>query len=196
MAIRYCQLRPFRDTPERCCFAPLVRAGGEVAAGAGACGRPAPPSVSICSAATPLKPAKGAVRLADVEVNVPPIAEFAEWKQMYHECGQSSCIYSTIRALHGVQCLSPEKEYEKLSRFPRSASDLTTAAHDMNQRHHGWEQFARRRAAHPRGQGPFRADLLRARITRCDGKYRFKQIYTVKAGTASAVTFWPRRAPP
>src|SRR5262249_53105398 len=56
--------------------------GGRGGRGAAAGANAAAPQYVIVSAAAPLKPGEGALRLNDVEVNVDPIAE---WKQMYHE---------------------------------------------------------------------------------------------------------------
>jgi len=56
--------------------------GGGRGGRGGAAGAAAGPQYVIVSAAAPLKPGEGALRLADVEVNVDPIAE---WKQMCHE---------------------------------------------------------------------------------------------------------------
>ncbi len=88
----------------------IIRGAGP--AGRGGAGQQAasPPDYVIVSATAPLKPGEGALKLADVEVNVDPIAE---WKQMYHEVWRIERSYFYDPNLHGVNAADGEKEYEK-----------------------------------------------------------------------------------
>ena len=90
-------------------------------------GAPAPQYV-IVSAAAPVKPGEGALRLNDVEVNVDPIAE---WKQMYHEVWRIERSYFYDPNLHGVNVADAEKEYEKYLDSLGSRADLNYIIHDM-----------------------------------------------------------------
>src|SRR6202158_1701450 len=107
----------------------IVGAGGPGGRpGAGGPGAAAPPSYVIVSAAAPLKPGEGALKLADVEVNVDPVAE---WKQMYHEVWRIERSYFYDPNLHGVNVVESEKEYEKYLDSLGSRSDLNYIIHDM-----------------------------------------------------------------
>ena len=62
------------------------------------------------ASATPVKAGEGALKLANIEVNVDPIAE---WKQMYHEVWRIERSYFYDPNLHGVNTSDSEKEYEQ-----------------------------------------------------------------------------------
>ena len=112
-------------TATRCCCAwaaPAARAGGRGA------GPPPVPQYVIVPSATPVKPGEGALKLADVEVNVDPIAE---WKQMYHEVWRIERSYFYDPNLHGVNVADSEKEYEKYLDSLSSRSDLNYIFQDM-----------------------------------------------------------------
>jgi len=102
----------------------IVRAGaGAGRPGAGGPQAAGPPEYVIVSATAPLKPGEGALKLADVEVNVDPLAE---WKQMYHEVWRIERSYFYDPNLHGVNAADGEKEYEKYLDSLASRSDLIT----------------------------------------------------------------------
>ncbi len=77
-----------------------------------------------------MKAGEGALRLADVEVNVDPLAE---WKQMYHEVWRIERSYFYDPNLHGVNVADAEKEYEKYldSLGSRDRSELHHPRHDL-----------------------------------------------------------------
>src|SRR5206468_6531987 len=91
----------------------LLRMGG---AGGGRGGRGSagvaapPPQYVIVPSNVPVKPGDGALRVADIEVNVDPMAE---WKQMYREAWRIEKGYFYDPNLHGVNTADAEKEYEK-----------------------------------------------------------------------------------
>ena len=89
---------------------------------------PEPPQYVIAPASAPYKPGEGAVRLADVEVNVDPPAE---WKQMYHEVWRIERSYFYDPNLHGLNAADAEKEYEKYLDGLASRSDLNYLFHTM-----------------------------------------------------------------
>ena len=64
------------------------------------------PQYVIVPAGAPVKAGEGALRLADVEVNVDPIAE---WKQMYHEVWRIERSYFYDPNLHGVNAADVER---------------------------------------------------------------------------------------
>jgi len=154
----------------------LLRMGG----GAGAGGRggrggatAAAPQYVIVSAATPVKPGEGVLRLNDVEVNVDPIAE---WKQMYHEVWRIERSFFYDPNLHGVNVADAEKEYEKYLDSLGSRADLNYIIHDM---------ISDMTVGHLRGGGgnipaahTVPGGLLGADYEIANGRYRFKKIYT------------------
>ena len=160
-----------RPTATRCCSAWAAR-GGRGGRGAAA-GAAAGPQYVIVPAAAPVKPGEGALRLADVEVNVDPIAE---WKQMYHEVWRIERSYFYDPNLHGVNVADAEKEYEKYLDSLGSRADLNYIIHDM---------ISDMTVGHLRGGGgniptarAVPGGLLGADYEIANGRYRFKQIYT------------------
>ncbi len=140
------------------------RGGGTPAAG---------PQYVIVPAATPVKPGEGALHLADVEVNVDPIAE---WKQMYHEVWRIERSFFYDPNLHGVNVADAEKEYEKYLDSLGSRADLNYIIHDM---------ISDMTVGHLRGGGgnipsakAVPGGLLGADYELANGRYRFKKIYT------------------
>jgi tricorn protease len=75
-----------------------------------------------------LKLGEGALKLANIEVNVDPIAE---WKQMYHEVWRIQRSYFYDPNLHGVNTADSEKEYEKYLDSLSSRADLNYIFKDM-----------------------------------------------------------------
>jgi tricorn protease len=153
----------------------LLRVGGAGGGRGGRGGAPAAggPQYVIVSAAAPLKPGEGALRLADVEVNVDPIAE---WKQMYHEVWRIERSYFYDPNLHGVNVADAEKEYEKYLDSLGSRADLNYIIHDM---------ISDMTVGHLRGGGgnipqarTIPGGLLGADYEIANGRYRFKKIYT------------------
>ncbi|HWC95745.1 MAG TPA: PDZ domain-containing protein [Candidatus Sulfopaludibacter sp.] len=143
--------------------------GGRGAAG----GAPAAPQFVIAAANAPVKPGEGALRLADVEVNVDPIAE---WKQMYHEVWRIERSYFYDPNLHGVNVADSEKQYEKYLDSLGSRADLNYIIHDM---------ISEITVGHLRGGGgnlplakTVQGGLLGADFEVADGKYRIKRIYS------------------
>jgi tricorn protease len=151
----------------------LVRVGGGRGGRGGAPGGPAAPQYVIVSATTPLKPGEGALKLADVEVNVDPAAE---WKQMYHEVWRIERSYFYDPNLHGVNVADAEKEYEKYLDSLGSRADLNYIFKDM---------LSDMTVGHLRGGGgnipqgkAIPGGLLGADYEIANGHYRFKKIYT------------------
>ena len=150
----------------------LLRMGGAAGAGRGRGAVPPAPSYVIVPSATPVKPGDGALRVADIEVNVDPIAE---WKQMYHEVWRIERSYFYDPNLHGVNTADSEKEYEKYLDSLSSRADLNYIFHDM---------LSEMTSGHLRGGGgniptakSVPGGLLGADFELRDGKYRFKKIY-------------------
>src|SRR5262249_53702978 len=100
-------------------------AGGRGGRGGGPA---APPQFVIVSANTPVKPGEGALRIADMEVNIDP---HAEWKQMYHEVWRIERSYFYDPNLHGVNPADGEKEFEKYLDSLASRADLNYILHEM-----------------------------------------------------------------
>jgi tricorn protease len=152
----------------------IVRGGGGFGRGGGPPAGPvAPPDYVIVSATAPLKAGEGALKLADVEVNVDPRAE---WKQMYHEVWRIERSYFYDANLHGVNVSDSEKEYEKYLDSLSSRADLNYIFHDM------LSEFT---VGHLRGGGgnlpqpkTVPGGLLGADYEIANGRYRFKKIYT------------------
>jgi len=154
----------------------LLRMGGGGAGGRGGRGGATPaggPQYVIVSAATPVKPGDGVLRLNDVEVNVDPIAE---WKQMYHEVWRIERSFFYDPNLHGVNVADAEKEYEKYLDSLGSRADLNYIIHDM---------ISDMTVGHLRGGGgnipaahAVPGGLLGADYEIANGRYRFKKIYT------------------
>ena len=147
--------------------------GGRGGRGAAAGGAPAGPQYVIASAGAPIKPGEGVLRLADVEVNVDPIAE---WKQMYHEVWRIERSYFYDPNLHGVNVADSEKQYEKYLDSLGSRSDLNYIIHDM---------ISEITVGHLRGGGgnlpqakTVQGGLLGADFEVANGKYRIKRVYS------------------
>ena len=152
----------------------LLRMGVPGAAGGrGAPGAVPPvPTYVIAATATPLKPGEGALKLANLEVNVDPIAE---WKQMYHEVWRIQRSYFYDPNLHGVNTADSEKEYEKYLDSLSSRADLNYIFKDM---------LSEITSGHLRGGGgniplakTIPGGLLGADYEIANGRYRFKKIY-------------------
>ncbi|HYL78019.1 MAG TPA: PDZ domain-containing protein, partial [Bryobacteraceae bacterium] len=144
--------------------------GGRGAGGPQAAG---PPEYVIVSASAPLKPGEGALKLADVEVNVDPIAE---WKQMYREVWRIERSYFYDPNLHGVNAADGEKEYEKYLDSLASRADLNYIFKEL------LSEFT---VGHMRGGGgnipqakTVPGGLLGADYEIVNGRYRFKRIYS------------------
>ncbi len=151
----------------------LLRLGGAGGAGRGPAAGPAPvPTYVIVPSATPVKAGEGALKLAGIEVNVDPIAE---WKQMYHEVWRIERSYFYDPNLHGVNTADSEKEYEKYLDSLSSRSDLNYIFKDM---------LSEMTSGHLRGGGgniplarTVPGGLLGADYEIANGHYRFKKIY-------------------
>jgi len=146
--------------------------GGRGGRGAAA-GTPAGPQYVIVPANAPVKPGEGALKLADVEVNVDPIAE---WKQMYHEVWRIERSYFYDPNLHGVNVADEEKEYEKYLDSLSSRNDLNYIFHDM---------LGYMTVGHLRGGGgnipaakTIPGGLLGADYEIANGRYRIRKIYS------------------
>jgi tricorn protease len=150
----------------------LAAGGAGGRGGRGAAGAPAGPQYVIVPANAPVKTGEGALRLADVEVNVDPIAE---WKQMYHEVWRIERSYFYDPNLHGVNVADSEKQYEKYLDSLGSRSDLNYIIHDM---------ISEITVGHLRGGGgnlpqakTVQGGLLGADYEIANGRYRFRRIY-------------------
>ena len=151
----------------------LLRIGAAGAAGrGGAAGPPPVPTYVIVPSATPVKPGEGALKLAGIEVNVDPIAE---WKQMYREVWRIERSYFYDPNLHGVNTADSEKEYEKYLDSLSSRSDLNYIFKDM---------LSEMTSGHLRGGGgniplakTIPGGLLGADYEIANGRYRIKKIY-------------------
>jgi tricorn protease len=152
----------------------LLRMG---AAGGGRGGRggagAAAPQYVIVPANAPVKPGEGALRVAEMEVNIEPLAE---WKQMYHEVWRIERSYFYDPNLHGVNSADGEKEFEKYVDSLASRADLNYILHEM------LSEFT---VGHLRGGGgtipePRRVQggLLGADFEVANGRYRIKKIYS------------------
>jgi tricorn protease len=145
-------------------------------AGAGGRGPAAPqtpPQYVIAPSGVPVKPGEGAVKLAEVMVNVDPLAE---WKQMYHEAWRIQKSYFYDPGLHGVNIADSEKEYEKYLGSLGSRSDLNYIFQNM---------LSEMSVGHLRGGGgtlpqarTVPGGLLGADYELANGRYRIKRIYT------------------
>ena len=177
-----------RPTAKRCCCA---WAAAAAVAGRGARGAVAAvPHYVIVPSATPVKPGEGALKLADMEVNVDPLAE---WKQMYHEVWRIERSYFYDPNLHGVNVADAEKEYEKYLDSLGSRADLNYIIHDMIERHHG-RPSARRRRQHSARARPSPADCW-ARITRSPtAAIASRRSTPARAGTRNCRRRWRSRA--
>ncbi|MBZ5729111.1 MAG: PDZ domain-containing protein [Acidobacteriia bacterium] len=149
-----------------------VGGGGRGGPAAGAAA-PAGPQFVIVSAAAPVKPGEGALKLASVEVNVDPLAE---WKQMYHEVWRIERSFFYDPNLHGVNVADAEKEYEKYLDSLGSRADLNYIIHDM---------ISDMTVGHLRGGGgnipqarAVPGGLLGADYEIANGRYRIRKIYT------------------
>jgi tricorn protease len=134
---------------------------------------PEPPQYVIASASAPYKAGEGVVKLADVEVNVDPRAE---WKQMYHEVWRIERSYFYDPNLHGLNVADAEKEYEKYLDSLASRSDLNYLFHTM---------LSDITSGHLRGGGGNMPEpksvpggLLGADYEIANGRYRIKTIYS------------------
>jgi len=153
----------------------LLRLGGGGGRGGrgAAAGATAGPQYVIVSASAALKPGEGALRVADMEVSVDPLAE---WKQMYHEVWRIERSYFYDPNLHGVNVADAEKEYEKYLDSLGSRSDPNYIIHDM---------ISDMTVGHLRGGGgnipqarAVPGGLLGADYEVVNGRYRFRRIYT------------------
>ena len=151
----------------------LLRMSGPGGGGRGAPGAVPPvPSYVIVPSATPVKAGEGVLKLANIEVNVDPIAE---WKQMYHEVWRIERSYFYDPNLHGVNAADAEKEYEKYLDSLSSRADLNYIFKDM---------LSDMTSGHLRGGGgniplarTIPGGLLGADYEISNGRYRFKKIY-------------------
>jgi tricorn protease len=148
-------------------------AGGGGRGGRGGAGAEAGPQYVIVSALAPVKAGEGALRMADMEVNIDPVAE---WKQMYHEVWRIERSYFYDPNLHGVNAADGEKEYEKYIDSLSSRADLNYIFKEL------LSEFT---VGHLRGGGgtipePRRVQggLLGADYEIVNGHYRIKKIYT------------------
>jgi tricorn protease len=152
----------------------LLRTGAPGGAGGGG-GRGAAPAAAqyvIVSALAPVKPGEGAIRTADMEINIDPIAE---WKQMYHEVWRIEKSYFYDPNLHGVNAADGEKEYEKYLDSLATRADLNYIFKEL------LSEFT---VGHLRGGGgaipePRRVQggLLGADYEIANGRYKIKRIY-------------------
>ena len=147
-------------------------AGGRGGRG-GTAGAPAGPQFVIVSSAAPIKPGDGALKLADVEALIDPIAE---WKQMYREVWRIEKSYFYDPNLHGVNLADQQKSYEKYLDSLSSRADLNYIFHDM---------LSEMTVGHLRGGGgaiptahAVPGGLLGADYEIANNRYRFKRIYT------------------
>ncbi|HTS62090.1 MAG TPA: PDZ domain-containing protein [Candidatus Acidoferrales bacterium] len=143
--------------------------GGRGPAGAAPAG---PPQYVIVPANAPVKAGDGALRIADLEVNVDPVAE---WKQMYREAWRIEKSYFYDPNLHGVNTADAEKKYEKYLDSLSSRADLNYLFRDM---------LSDITSGHLRGNGgtiptakTVPGGLLGADYEIVNGRYRFKKIY-------------------
>ena len=143
--------------------------GGRGPAGAAPAG---PPQYVIVPANAPVKAGEGALRIADLEVNVDPVAE---WKQMYREAWRIEKSYFYDPNLHGVNTADAEKKYEKYLDALSSRADLNYLFRDM---------LSDITSGHLRGNGgtiptakAVPGGLLGADYEIANGRYRFKKIY-------------------
>jgi tricorn protease len=150
----------------------MAGAGGGGRGGRGGAEAPAPQYV-IVPANAPVKPGEGALRMADMEVHVDPIAE---WKQMYHEVWRIERSYFYDPNLHGVNSADGEKEYEKYLDSLASRADLNYIIHEF------LSEFT---VGHLRGGGGtipepkrIQGGLLGADFEIANGRYRIKKLYS------------------
>jgi tricorn protease len=153
----------------------LLRMGGGAAGGRGGrggAGTPPAPQYVIAPSNVPLKPGEGALRVADLEVNVDPMAE---WKQMYREVWRIEKSYFYDPNLHGVNTADAEKDYEKYLNAVASRADLNYLFRDM---------LSDITSGHLRGNGgtiptarTVPGGLLGADYEVANGRYRFKKVY-------------------
>jgi len=151
----------------------LGAAGGRGGRGAAPGAAAAGPQFQIVSSAVPVKPGDGALKLADVEAMIDPVAE---WKQMYHEVWRIERSYFYDQNLHGVNVADQEKAYEKYLDSLSSRADLNYLFHDM---------LSEMTVGHLRGGGgaiptakAIPGGLLGADYEIANNRYRFKRIYT------------------
>jgi tricorn protease len=154
----------------------VLSANGEkmlvkLASPAGAAG--APQQWMIASAASPLKPGEGSLRLGAMEVKVDPLQE---WKQMYHEVWRIERTYFYDPKLHGLDSAKAEKEYEPYLENLTSRDDLNYIFQEM---------LAEITSSHLRGGGgtvprgkTVAGGALGADFEIANGHYRFKRIYS------------------
>ncbi len=147
-------------------------AGPPAAPGAGAPPQRPIPQMAIVSAAAPVKPGEGMLRLAGMQVHVDPKAE---WKQMYHEVWRIERSFFYDPHFHGVDTVAEEKEFEPYVEQLESRSDLNYIFQEM---------LGSFTVGHLRGGGgtmptPTRVPggLLGADYEISNGRYRIKTIY-------------------
>jgi tricorn protease len=151
----------------------LAAPGGGAGRGAPGRGAAAGPSYVIVSATQPLKAGEGVLRLADMEVNVDPRAE---WKQMYHEVWRIERSFFYDPNLHGVNAADAEKEYEPYLDSIGARADLNYIFQNM---------LSEMTVGHLRGGGgnipqarTIPGGLLGADYEIANNRYRFKRVYT------------------
>ncbi len=151
----------------------LLRMGGGAGRGGRGAGAPAAPQYVIAAASAPVKPGVGALKLADVEVQVDPLAE---WKQMYHEVWRIERSYFYDPNLHGVNAADEEKEYQEYVDSLGSRADLNYIFQSM---------LSEMTVGHLRGGGghipearAIPGGLLGADYEIANGRYRIRRIYT------------------
>ena len=144
----------------------------EVRNGGGGEGNGAPPQWVIAPANTPVKGGEGVLKLAGMEVNVDPLAE---WKQMYREVWRIERSYFYDANLHGLDSAAVEKKYEPYLETLASRDDLNYVFQEM---------LGNITSSHLRGGGgtvprgkPVPGGLLGADFELANGHYRFLRIY-------------------
>jgi tricorn protease len=162
----------------------MAAPGGGGRGGRGAATVPAPvPQYVIVPANAPVKPGEGSLRIADLEVNVDPRAE---WTQMYHEVWRIERSYFYDPNLHGVNTADSEKEYEKFLSSLSSRADLNYLFRDM---------LSEITSGHLRGNGgnipaakTVPGGLLGADYEIANGRYRIKHIYVPESWNPQIVS--------
>ena len=127
---------------------------------------------AIVSAATPMKPGEGALKLANIQVKVEPMAE---WQQMYREVWRIESAYFYDSKFHGVNIQEAEQTFSQYVKSIASRADLNYIFQEM------LGEFS---VGHMRGGGgnlpnPKRipGGVLGADYEIADGRYKLKRIY-------------------
>ncbi len=147
--------------------------------GAGEDAVPAGPGVAprlnyaIVSTATAMKAGDGALKLANLQIRVEPMAE---WQQMYREVWRIESAYFYDSKFHGVNIQEAEQTYAQYVKTIASRAELNYIFQEM------LGEFS---VGHMRGGGgtipnPKRVPggLLGADYEITDGRYRLKRIYS------------------